>query len=114
MCHFNGATGFEQVNDPQTKITLSKGLDIIASNVLKGVIRHYSVNDTDFREGGEAKYIIVYLQDLELLYPILLVLSHMFIALSQQNYPTTSRCSHATYKELQMVAVQGRFYLTKH
>lgn len=33
------------------------------------------------------KHLIVYLQDWELLYPILLAASYMFTALPHQNYP---------------------------
>lgn len=38
--HLSSTTAFQWVNDPQTKNTLSRGLDIIDSNVLKGAIRY--------------------------------------------------------------------------
>lgn len=86
--HFNGTVGINQVHDSQTKTTLSRGLDIIDSNVLKEAIRYHWVNDTNLR-GEKMKYIIVYLQDWELLYPILLAVSYRFTALTHQNYPPT-------------------------
>lgn len=52
---FNGTVGFEQINDPQTKNTLSRGLEIIDSNVLKGAIRYYWVNDTNLGGGWVKK-----------------------------------------------------------
>lgn len=46
---------------------------------------------------GKKKYIIVYLQDCELLYSILMAPLHVSNFIPPE-LPTTSRRSHATYK----------------
>lgn len=53
--HLSSATALQWVNDPQTKNTLSRGLDIIDSNVLKGAIRYRWVNDTHLEKKKKKK-----------------------------------------------------------
>lgn len=94
----SGTMGFKHFNDPQTKNRLSRAFDIIGSNVLRGAIRYYWVNDTNLAGGKVHNCVFTRLGAL---------ISCWLPPTCSQLYPTTSHCSHVTYKWLQMATVQG-------